>query len=381
MADPGDLWGERDRPRPRQLLFDVLTAVGFTLLGLAVAVQQGTLAVVATVVMGLALAVRRLSWPAMALLATAAGVCQVVGGELVLLADVGYAGVFFVLGAHPRSAVRRFGLAGALGSAAVLATMVGFESVDAVSGVSTAFAVAGSAALAALISGGGWAAGYVRWQTRARITAQVQAGLEQERTRIAADMHDLVAHTWAVVAAQADGARYSLGSAEGDRKTADALDVIAETARGSIADLRRLLAELRYEESGTPPGRGAREALVERMRASGMDVRQAEHGTPSGSPLLAVTAQRLLAEALTNALKHGDLSEPVEIEEDWRAGYRLVVRNRVRDSSEAPPAASLGTGHGLAGMRERVELAGGTFEAGASNGTWTVGAELPEPAP
>ena len=75
-----------------------------------------------------------------------------------------------------------------------------------------AFAVAGSASLAALVAGGGWAAGYVRWQSRARITAQVQAGLEQERTRIAADMHDLVAHTWAVVAAQADGARYALGN-------------------------------------------------------------------------------------------------------------------------------------------------------------------------
>ncbi len=77
----------------------------------------------------------------------------------------------------------------------------------------TTFAVVAAGSLALLVAGGGWALGYVRWQSRARITAQVQAGLEQERTRIAADMHDLVAHTWAVVAAQADGARYSLGSA------------------------------------------------------------------------------------------------------------------------------------------------------------------------
>ena len=131
-------------------------------------------------------------------------------------------------------------------------------------GVSTAFAVAGSASLAALVAGGGWAAGYVRWQSRARITAQVQAGLEQERTRIAADMHDLVAHTWAVVAAQADGARYALGSSSVDRKAEEALEVIADTARGSIADLRDLLAELRYEEPATPrrqrvPRRAARQ--------------------------------------------------------------------------------------------------------------------------
>ena len=374
MQDAQDLWGERARPRPRQLLFDVLVAGVFTLLALTTAIQQSVPAIVGTLAMGLALAVRRLSWPAMVLLAATTGVCQIVGGELVLLADVGYAGVFFVLGAHPRSAVRRFGLVAALGSAAVLATVVGLDTVDAVTGVSTAFAVAGSAALAALVAGGGWAAGYARWQTRARITAQVQAGLEQERTRIAADMHDLVAHTWAVVAAQADGARYALGSGSADRKAEEALEVIAETARGSIADLRDLLAELRYQEPATPPGQASRDAMVERMRASGMEVRLVEHGDPSASGLLAVAAQRLLAESLTNALKHGDLAHPVDVEEDWRDGYRLEVRNRVRASSGA-----LGTGHGLTGMRDRVTMAGGTFEAGASDGTWTVHAELPEP--
>ena len=372
MEDAQDLWGERARPRPRQLLFDVFAAGVFTLLAIVPATQQSDLAVVGTLTMGLALAVRRLSWQLMVVLAAATGVCQLVSGELVLLADLGYAAVFFILGAHPRSAVRRFGLVAALGSAVVLAIMVGLDEVDAVAGVSVAFAVAGSASLAALVAGGGWAAGYVRWQSRARITAQVQAGLEQERTRIAADMHDLVAHTWAVVAAQADGARYALGNGSADGKAGEALEVIAETARGSIADLRDLLAELRYEQPGTPPAGGSREALLERMRASGMDVRVTAVGEP-GSELLVVTAQRLLAESLTNALKHGDLSHPVEVEEDWQHGYRLVVRNRVRGSSGP------GTGHGLAGMRDRAHLAGGTFEAGSSDGIWTVRAEVPEP--
>ncbi len=378
MQDPHDLWGERARLKARQLLFDVLVAGGFTLLGLAIAVQQSVPAVIGTLAMGLALAVRRLSWPAMVVLAAGAGGCQLLGGELVLFADLGYAAVFFVLGAHPRSAVRRFGLVGALASAAVLAVMVGVDGVDAVSGVSITFAVAGSASLAALVSVGGWAAGYVRWQSRTRITAQVQAGLEQERTRIAADMHDLVAHTWAVVAAQADGARYSLGSGSEERKAEQALEVIAETARGSIADLRDLLAELRYQEPATPPGSGSREALLQRMRASGMDLRVTTSGESSGPGLLPVAPQRLLAESLTNALKHGDLAHPVEVEEDWRHGYRLVVRNRVRDTT-ADTSRHLSTGHGLAGMRDRVTMAGGTFEGGASDGTWTVRAELPEP--
>jgi signal transduction histidine kinase len=246
---------------------------------------------------------------------------------------------------------------------------------DAASGGSGAFAAIAAGALAMLVAGGGWALGYVRWQTRQRVTAQVQAGLEQERTRIAADMHDLVAHTWAVVAAQADGARYALGDPDGDRTAAKALEVIAETARGSISDLRDLLAELRYEEPATPPGHGSRDALVERMRASGMQVRLVEHGHPAAAGLLAVAAQRLLAESLTNALKHGDLAHPVEVEQDWRDGYRLVVRNRVRDLSDG-----LGSGHGLSGMRHRATLAGGAFDAGASDGIWTVRAVLPEPA-
>jgi len=260
-------------------------------------------------------------------------------------------------------------------SAVVLSVAVATGSVGDIagSGTSDVFAVIASAALALLVAGGGWALGYVRWQSRQRITAQVQAGLEQERTRIAADMHDLVAHTWAVVAAQADGARYSLGSQDGDRRAAEALDVIAETARGSISDLRDLLAELRYQEPATTPGRRAREVLVDRMRASGMDVRVVEHGEPSAGAL-AVAAQRLLAESLTNALKHGDLTRPVEVEEDWRDGYRLVVRNGVRGSSSA-----LGTGHGVAGMRERVELAGGSSTAGPTGDTWTVTAVLPAP--
>ena len=73
-----------------------------------------------------------------------------------------------------------------------------------------------------------------------------------------------------------------------------------------------------------------------------MDVRLVEHGEPSASGLLAVTAQRLLAESLTNALKHGDLAHPVEVEEDWRDGYRLVVRNRVRGLDQVRSAPATG---------------------------------------
>jgi signal transduction histidine kinase len=357
--------------------FDAAAAGLFTLLGALVAIQQSVPMLLVTLAMGLAIAVRRISWVGMAVLAAGCGIGQLVAGDLAVVADLGYAAVFFVLGAHPHQGVRRFGLAAAAGSVAVLAVAVGADRIDAVSGVSTTFAVVGSAAMAALVAGGGWAAGYVRWQNRARVTAQVRAGLEQERTRIAADMHDLVAHTWAVVAAQADGARYALGSPDGKRQAAESLDLIAETARGSIADLRDLLAELRYQQPAAPPGRGAHLALVERMRASGLDVEVVEHGSPSASGALVVAAQRLLAESLTNALKHGDPDHPVEVEEDWRDGYRLVVRNRLRGTARPETA---GTGHGVAGMRERVARADGVFSAGVEGDSWVVRADLPAEA-
>lgn len=372
-ADPGDLWGERARLRAPQLVFDLFFAGCFTLVALVAAAQQPWQVVAGTLAMGLALAVRRVSWPVMAGLAVVTGLCQLAAGELAPLADAGYAPVCFALGAHPRRWVRLLGLAGVGLAAVVVATAVGTGILgDVDEAGSTTFGVVAATALALLVAGGGWGLGFVRWQSRARISAQVQAGLEHERARIAADMHDLVAHTWAVVAAQADGARYALARPDGARRAAEALDVIAETARGSIGDLRELLAELRYEVPATPPGRGAREALVARMEASGMQVRLVEHGEPAGSGPLAVAAQRLLAESLTNALKHGDLTHPVEVEEDWRDGYRLVVRNRVEGAS-----GGVGTGHGLPGMRDRVALAGGAFGAGAADGTWTVTAVLP----
>ena len=358
-------------------MFDLTLAVLFTLVALVSTIaQHDGLVLVATVTMGIALAVRRVAWPLMVLLAAAAGLLQVVAGQLALPADAGYALVFFVLGAHADARVRRLGVAGALGSAVVLAVAVRTGAVgDTAAGGPTAYAVVAAAALALLVSGWGWTAGYVRWQGRSRITAQVQAGLEAERARLAADMHDLVAHTWAVVAAQADGARYALGGPQGGQRAAEALEVIADTARGSISDLRDLLAELRYQQPATPLGRATRDALVARLRASGMDLRVAEWGAPPASGALAVAAHRLLSESLTNALKHGDLAHPVEVEEDWRAGYRLVVRNRLHRSSAA------GTGHGVAGMRERVRLVGGRFQAGAEGDTWTLHAVLPEPAP
>ena len=236
------------------------------------------------------------------------------------------------------------------------------------------FAVAGSASLAALVAGGGWAAGYVRWQSRARITAQVQAGLEQERTRIAADMHDLVAHTWAVVAAQADGARYALGNGSPDGKAAEALEVIAETARGSIADLRDLLAELRYQAARAhQPLAAPREPLLQRMRASGMDVRV----TAVGEPRLRAPGGDCPAAAGRVAHQRPQARRP---EPPGRGRGGLAATATVWWCATGCEGRSgPGTGNGLTGMRERVERAGGRFTASADGPDWVLRLEVPAP--
>ncbi|MEO6511927.1 MAG: histidine kinase, partial [Nocardioides sp.] len=192
---------------------------------------------------------------------------------------------------------------------------------------------------------------------------------EQERGRIAADMHDLVAHSWAVVAAQADGARYVVRD-DPDRAQ-DALSVIGDTARSAMDDVRVLLARLREPGAGHEPAAERPDALLTRMRSAGMDLHVSRHGDPVAGSLLEMTAQRVLTEALTNALKHGDLTRPVEVVEDWTDGLLLRVDNSVGDG---PP----GEGHGLRGMAERLAVVGGTLTAGEHGHRWVVEAHVPE---
>ncbi len=201
--------------------------------------------------------------------------------------------------------------------------------------------------------------------------------LEQERVRIAADMHDVIAHSWAVVAAQADGARYTMRS-DPDRTDA-ALAVIGETARTAMTDVRSLLTRLREPDAGVGGRAWASSAPTPCSSGCGPPGWCSRCGAtaprPAGSPL-AATAGRVLAEALTNALKHGDLAAPVCVEEAWGPGYRLTVTNAV-DRVPRP-----GDGHGLRGVRERVAAAGGRVEVGpAGDGaTWVLHVEVPAEA-
>lgn len=213
-----------------------------------------------------------------------------------------------------------------------------------------------------------------RASAEARRRAEERAASEFERNRIARDMHDVVAHSLAVVIAQADGARYAV-AASPDAAT-DALQTISTTARSALSDVRMLLTQLRHSQAAGPqPTVADLEALYAQVRAAGVELRVDVDPVPPGEPPAAVqlAVYRILQEALTNALRHGGAGG-VDVSLAWLADrVELRVRNAVTDADPAPPSG----GHGLIGMRERAQLIGGRLDAGAAAGVFTVSATLP----
>jgi signal transduction histidine kinase len=389
----GDVW-EDPTKRRRRVGYDIGTAALFTLLVGAVQLALAPASAIAAGLLGVALAVRRLSVPAMVFAAVAASVAQLATSQLALVADLAYVPLFFTLGVHRSSAVRRFGLACVPVSVAVAAIWTSAHGIGGVS--STPSGAVTTGALTAIVTGGGWAAGLLRHQRMQAVQARVDATVaaverrrleqlyeqEQERARIAADMHDVVAHSWAVVAAQADGARYQIRA--DPARVEEALEVIGQTARTAMLDVRSLLNRLRERrELEVGLTLDSSEDVVARMRASGMALDLSSRGEPAhhqGDAVL-VTARLALAEALTNALKHGDLSLSVTVDEDWTAGYRLRVVNAVAVRRAGSTGPGPGDGHGLLGMTERVSELGGRVDAGPDSGRWVTEVTIPGDTP
>ncbi len=212
-------------------------------------------------------------------------------------------------------------------------------------------------------------------ESRARQSlAEREVLIEQERNRIARDMHDVVAHSLAVVIAQADGARYARAS---DPAAVDgALSTIATTAREALADVRLLLGQLRQDQaSGPQPVLADLDALVAQLKASGLDVTVTRSGEDTPLPTSHQLAlYRIVQEALTNALRHGDAAAPVVVElTQTPTNVSVTVANTRRPGSpdEVVP------GHGLTGMRERALLVGGTLTARPDGDLFVVRATIP----
>ncbi|WP_375387849.1 sensor histidine kinase [uncultured Amnibacterium sp.] len=202
--------------------------------------------------------------------------------------------------------------------------------------------------------------------------------LELERNRIAREVHDVVAHSLAVVIAQADGARFAAETKPAS--VGPALEAISDTARRALGEVRTMLHDLRTSgEAGVIPGPEDLAGLVAGIRALDVEVDEATFG--EARPLderSGLALYRIAQEALTNAMRHGDRAEPVGFELDW--GERevvLVVTNAVPADGVA---ATERAGHGIPGMRERAADADGDCSAGVgSNGRFRVRVALPIP--
>ena len=367
-----------------QLVVDIVVAGAVLLLFVwSAAAQAPFIGTLVALVACAALAVRRLS-PGIALIGVwAAALLQMAALHTVTPVDVAILGVLYATASYGGRVLRWLGLAsaviGGVIAALYLSLFTGSGFAVPPSDLARWLVVVTALTVGVVtLFGLSWTLGLlartIRLSREARIQAAVSAqraayesAIEQERTRIARDMHDVVAHSLAVVIAQADGARY-VGAANPELQ-AEALSTISATARSALGEVRVLLTQLRSEEpEGPQPSLDDLPALLDGMRRAGLRVVDSTTGAPrrlmQGSGL---AAYRILQEALTNALRHGDLSRQVNVELNWeRDALRIRVRNGMRlDTGGQTPAEGVRTaGHGLPGMHERAALAGGSLSAG-----------------
>ena len=222
---------------------------------------------------------------------------------------------------------------------------------------------------------------------RAEHARQLAEARRREREAIAREMHDVLAHRISLVSVHAGALAYrakqpggpELSSAE----VAGSAQIIGDNAHQALDELQDVLRVLRAdEESAAPQPRTADlPDLVRQARAGGQRVEvRNEAGAADGlRPNLQRTVYRVVQEGLTNARKHGP-GAPVTVRLAGAPGDALIVEVSNPLSAEVPGARIPGTGTGLAGLAERVELDGGALEHGRADGVFTLRARLPWPA-
>ena len=205
---------------------------------------------------------------------------------------------------------------------------------------------------------------------------EAQAAVQEERARIARELHDVVAHDVSVMVVQAAAAK-RIVEREPDRAE-EAIVSIEGTGREALAEMRRLLGVLRRGDEdlalAPQPSLSRVDALLARTRAAGLDVALERSGDDAPLPAgVDLAAYRVVQEALANVVRHaGAEHATVRLTYDPRAVVVEVV-------DDGRGAAYVGkAGHGLIGLRERVDLYGGDFEAGPrAEGGFGVRARLP----
>lgn len=202
-------------------------------------------------------------------------------------------------------------------------------------------------------------------------SAEIDLIIASERDRIAQDVHDIMAHSLAVIIAQADGARFI-----GPQRPAaigESLERIAASARTSLAEVRMLIESLVDDPEGhSNPTLENLDDLVQRMRGAGLAITVDRFGDPTAlTPGQHLAVYRIVQESLTNALKHAGDHPAARLTLDWRGpGLALTVASS-GVPRQHPDANTPGRGHcrGLYGMRERARLAGGWLTADVDDDT------------
>jgi signal transduction histidine kinase len=386
------------RLRLTQVTVDVSIALVFFVVTYYLSASEDTRGLLA-LLLSIALALRRLS-PGLALALAWIGAAfqMYVIGVNPLLSDFAIVAILYATAVYGNRVVRWLGFASIFVGAILGAVYLGVSGQAFVAGFHfdpSSFAQVARVALQLgfyfalllVLLGLPWTAGNLvrtrilaresrEAQVRAELeAAQAEAGVivEQERNRIARDMHDVVAHSLAVVIAQADGARYA--RATDPAAVDEALTAISSTAREALGDVRLLLGQLRHSQSeGPQPALADLDRLLDQLRASGLTIAFESEGTPlalgTGQQL---AVYRIVQEGLTNALRHGDVSREAVVHFEWTPiDLEVTITNSVTTSP-----AELRLGHGLAGMKERAALVGGSLAAEAREGGFVVRATVP----
>jgi signal transduction histidine kinase len=196
--------------------------------------------------------------------------------------------------------------------------------------------------------------------------AAARIAVAEERSRIARELHDIVAHAVSVMVLQVGAVRHKLPDALAEDR--DALSGVERAGRTALAEMRRLLAAMRTdgeEVEFTPqPGLDGLDALLQDVGRAGLPVRLHVDGEPFELPrAVDLSAYRIVQEGLTNALKHARASNA-----DVTIRYRPDELQLEVSDDGVGSATGDGLGHGLVGIRERVKIYGGEMSAGTANG-------------
>ncbi len=185
---------------------------------------------------------------------------------------------------------------------------------------------------------------------------------ERTRNEIARELHDIVAHSLSVMIVQAEGGKAL--AAKKPEKAADVLDIIADTGRDALVEMRRIVGVLRKdpsEKAAYSPSPGLTD-IPELVEHSGERITLTVTGQrPEVSEALGLTAYRVVQEAVTNVLKHAGPTAHAEVAVHYR---QTTMSLTITDDGHGETIQGDGRGHGLQGMRERVTSMGGQLETG-----------------